>query len=1140
MSGGTRVSYEELLEAGAVLPRGSRDVGERAVPLTARTYRQPGPDDRVVVRLVTEELGAAEDLAAGHAGFVPDGKPVEVGLAARRALGFPEWVLVHHPQDAQHALDVVPELERIARRAKSSVQAAMDDSRKVARRLAASVPHFLPTFHEQVGRIFLSAESTAYAAQMFTRAREAEAEHGLTVDEQRQDAVFLEFALAGAVSVKALSAYARDLAARLPAPEALDRFTRLCLLGSAGGLVPSVRSGVDIRRLARAVGPDGAEAEQTYLVELLALPAAMRAPTGWWKAQRTALVELARRHPSARGALLDAMPVSYDQDVLVLWLDVLEESGALAGLWDDTLPEERRPRDGTAGWFVRFLEFHTGALHWSEPARLPALYRLVERAADRLRTELAGSGRELEVVRDLDLLDLLLARNVPVAPFPENHRLPLEQWVSFDDRRDLFALAADERFQEVFHRSADGFYGSTDHLHTLRVLARSPGGRPMLADWVREVAPRAPAAGLPDLPEALGPLHWLPAEVLNLAEDEMRAAAAAGLAPLLARTLRTGLFDELGWPAWDEAARALVEKEDIQFLHVADAWPYLVVAGDSQVRVIDADGTVLVHDLRLPETAGYYDRPGFHFVDGELLVHWRTGDHGNSGYWHHTPDRIVALEGLRGARMGIDWYREETGVSTLPLPCGGRIVGPGVLHLGGTFLHQEALLLSDGDSYWMRGGDTWLGFDPDTGTLGPESMPAFLTEATLDAPEGSTFEYGTLLPHYDAEFGPAAAPVDELLGWRVIRLPDGSRRGEDLAGRRVTVPAGAGLPCAAVVFPGADRPVAASRDTGWAVHLVDADGVVTATARVDGAPGAFAEGTPILPPPTYWHCLRPRDPQGSAALRRIDDDTARALLGAASTRSEDELPDAVRELVPQVTHDALVSGIAGVLRFAAEQQAVLDRVAARLKEALTATGSESARRPYPTLLSPPLTPIPLPGDAMNTAYSPVTEFNLLMDLQDRIGYENFADGFGLTEYGDLSGLVAGWSDDLEFTGRLIPFAQATGGGSFYALWKIDDRTDLATLPVVVFGDEGGQHVVARDVRELFQLLGFDAEISVDWERAYFYRDEDEPYTEGRDEYVAWLDQHFGLPVATNPDAVLAAAQEELGQRFADWVRPFLP
>ncbi|WP_067841277.1 hypothetical protein [Nocardia lijiangensis] len=177
---------------------------------------------------------------------------------------------------------------------------------------------------------------------------------------------------------------------------------------------------------------------------------------------------------------------------------------------------------------------------------------------------------------------------------------------------------------------------------------------------------------------------------------------------------------------------------------------------------------------------------------------------------------------------------------------------------------------------------------------------------------------------------------------------------------------------------------------------------------------------------------------------------------------------------------------------------------------------------------------------MNIQYSPVEELNLLKELQDGLGFESYADGFGLTDFGDISGLVAGWSKDPEFTDRLIPFAQANGSGSFYALWRLDDRDDLSSLPVVVFGDEGGQHVVARHVRELFQLLGFDSEIRVDWEEVYFYRDEDDAYSDSHDEFVAWLDENFGLPVAEDPAAVLAAAQAELGQRFTDWVGPFLP
>ncbi|MYT22808.1 DNA-binding protein, partial [Streptomyces sp. SID7760] len=221
---------ELLLKAGAVLPNGTEGAGPSAVDLTARTYRHPAlPDGRVVVRLAAAELGPAEDLAAGFLGLVPDeadGAPPVVGLGQRQALGFPEWVLVHHPQDGHHALAVVPELDRIARTAKTKPKAALDACHELAGRLGAAVPHFLPVFYEQAARVFLAVENTTYAAQLFGRARTSEAQHGLTVDEDRLDAVFLEFALVGALPVKVLTGYARELSARVGPAEALMRFRR--------------------------------------------------------------------------------------------------------------------------------------------------------------------------------------------------------------------------------------------------------------------------------------------------------------------------------------------------------------------------------------------------------------------------------------------------------------------------------------------------------------------------------------------------------------------------------------------------------------------------------------------------------------------------------------------------------------------------------------------------------------------------------------------------------------------------------------------------------------------------------------------------------------------------------------------------
>ncbi|MDQ0938767.1 DNA-binding protein [Streptomyces sp. V1I1] len=930
----------ELLTAGAVLPPGTEGAGERAVPLTARTYRHPGLDDRVVVRLVAGELGAAEDLAAGFLGLEQDAEPSEVGLGLRQSLGFPEWVLVHHPEDGHHALAVVPELERAARQAKSKPKVALDAYQQLAGQLAAAVPHFLPTFYEQAGRVFLAVENATYAAQMFTQARKAEAGHGLQVDEDRLDEVFLEFALAGALPVKVLSGYAKELAARVPAEEAFRRFRRLCVRRTAGGLQPSAQMAGDLRRLARAAGTDADAEERAYLAELLLLPATLRAATGWWKAHRPALVALARQEPATRGTLLSLIPSSGDGEMPGLWLELLEESGATAGLCDATLPGEERPGDGTAGWFERFLAFRRSG--WRQCTRLPVLYPLVERMADQLRAELAGSGRALPTTNhDVDLLDLLLSLGVPVADPEENTGLSLEQWAMDEGQRDLVALEADPRFRPAFHRGANRLSNDQDGLRALRVLAQSPGGRPMLAEWTREVAQQSSAAGLPQLPDALRRLAWLPGEALVLAEDEVREAAGTDLAPVLARALRAGLFDELSWPAWEEAAAALVAPKDVDDLIIADAWPHLIVARPSQARVIGAEGTVLTHDLRIPAGDGWGD-PGFHHVDGELLVYWNSRALGNGlrGYWHTSADRLKPMDGgssTRGTRM--NWYR-STGATTLPLPSGGRTTGTGVLHRGDTALPEERSVITDGTSYWVwtwDGSDHdtagWYEYDPATGEHGRKGMPGFLADALRNAPAGSTFHSGWLLPAPSAEATPAGFPVNGLLGWRVVRLPDGSLRGEDLAGHTVTMANGSERPSRAVVFPGDDRPRAVVQGS-YKVSLVDPDGVVTAVAKTDDPPGTFAEGTLILPPLRYWHCLQPRDPQGSVALRRIDRDTTAALLKAANAGEKEELPALIRTLLPQVSHDALVTGIAGVVRFAAAQQASLDSVAARLTQAL--------------------------------------------------------------------------------------------------------------------------------------------------------------------------------------------------------------
>ncbi|MEV6602512.1 hypothetical protein AB0M36_37555 [Actinoplanes sp. NPDC051346] len=164
-----------------------------------------------------------------------------------------------------------------------------------------------------------------------------------------------------------------------------------------------------------------------------------------------------------------------------------------------------------------------------------------------------------------------------------------------------------------------------------------------------------------------------------------------------------------------------------------------------------------------------------------------------------------------------------------------------------------------------------------------------------------------------------------------------------------------------------------------------------------------------------------------------------------------------------------------------------------------------------------------------------------MTLQSVLGFDGYAQGFGLIRYGDTTVLPACWPTDPEFIDRVVPFAQANRDGACYALWRLDDRTSEAALPVVVFGEDGAAHVVARGLPELFQLLGYDCQIDVAEDSArYFLGDGTHEHSRGHQPYVSWLDRQFGLAPAADPDRVLALAQAEFAVPFAAWLRPFLP
>lgn len=162
------------------------------------------------------------------------------------------------------------------------------------------------------------------------------------------------------------------------------------------------------------------------------------------------------------------------------------------------------------------------------------------------------------------------------------------------------------------------------------------------------------------------------------------------------------------------------------------------------------------------------------------------------------------------------------------------------------------------------------------------------------------------------------------------------------------------------------------------------------------------------------------------------------------------------------------------------------------------------------------------------------ELEKLIYFQTNISsFENYSQGFGVL-IDDKSGLKS-WSEDTSFLDKLFPFAQANGSGSFYAIWNDGTTKPMNEMPIVVFGDEGGVHIVAENILKLLHLLTFDTEIFVDFGEVLFYKNEkDYRESEDFDEFLKWLKGDYGLEQIQEHSDIISSAQEKYKEEFDKW------
>jgi hypothetical protein len=162
----------------------------------------------------------------------------------------------------------------------------------------------------------------------------------------------------------------------------------------------------------------------------------------------------------------------------------------------------------------------------------------------------------------------------------------------------------------------------------------------------------------------------------------------------------------------------------------------------------------------------------------------------------------------------------------------------------------------------------------------------------------------------------------------------------------------------------------------------------------------------------------------------------------------------------------------------------------------------------------------------------------LLNFEWTTGKDDFySEGFELRVIEEKH-LLKTYSDKGEFLNSIIEFAQADGTGSSYAFWLKNGNKDLRSAPIVVFGSEGGYHIVAKNILELFQILTYDIEPIILWDQIFYHKDADYVPSEKNDAFKKWALQNFKISEVNSADDIVKAAQIEYQDQFKTWMKNY--
>ncbi|MFI1189904.1 hypothetical protein [Streptomyces californicus] len=844
--------------------------------------------------------------------------PVPLPAHHRVSETYADWARTQGPGIEGEARDTLRRAGSGRHRSRDKPGRFVDDAERLARGLPAA---HLPWFWDTIGHWMLETHRRS-AARAYGQARAAERTHGLRVDPGWRRENQLLFARFGALPAAELSRATTWLSGVLEPVAAHEEFVRLLTVWSASpGELPADLAR-RVRDSARAAGLGVAE-EARVLGGLLAAACGRAVPDRLLDAAAGPL----GAHPPAdeqAAALLNLFPESKND--AAAWLRLLIACGAA----DAAAAGRVTPQGGLGDWLRRYAAGYShrtvgggGVTRQPMPAEL---FDLVSRFAPLLRADGAPVRLHEDRYRwqhlDADLLDLCLAERIPV--HDPGAEIGLEFWGD-RSQRDLRALAADPvfgpRLEGTVHAGLRARGGTA-----ISRLPHNPGITAEVHARVEKLLEALRGGGLAAADEAVDELHGLLDRPTAIALDGVEEALdALDLTGPLARALRAGLPEELGWPALDEA---LAEFRPGEAVRVTCTWPVLTVYGETRALAIDHAGLRAEHTLELPDGSLGHT---VHWVGGQFLVAWNEGHEDNpsdTAYWSDHPGERFEPEQTYGLRPYGGSIQGGLGYQFATPDGGGRFDGERVLRAGGREgIGHRDYQMSDGHAFWSttvfsedHGG--WNRLDPATGAPTPDrTLPAF-HDPDGSPPGTKPFPDHRIL----AELPPGAPPSPlgqdgALTGCRVdYRTPYAGPSPrefvlETVDGRTASYRSRTWgrRPWGILALPCSGEDAVLTGGTTVRGHSADDNSLLW---QVQGFPGSSdrSRNRPTLgelagpvPPPAFWHFLTPRDASSSRALRAVTDTAVRALLHEGGGPA-----------LPGVTDPPVREGVARAVRLAAD------------------------------------------------------------------------------------------------------------------------------------------------------------------------------------------------------------------------------